>query len=115
MAALTVRTDSAKGAVVVRLGGDVDAQSAPALAKALAAASAEPGTLLVVDLAGVNYVGSAGWGTFLGSVRAADAQGKQLVLAGLSRELRKVFEMLHFQTVLRTAPDVETAVRLVGG
>jgi len=115
VAALTVRTEMLRASVVVRLAGEIDAQNAHELEKALAAARGKGGRAVLVDMTGVTFVGSAGWGVFLGCARGVESEGKQLVLAGLSAELRKVLEMLYLHTVLALAHDVETAAHLIGG
>ena len=115
VAKLGVKLERVQNAAVVRLTGEVDAQSAPDLEKALRTARGEVASVIVADLSGLGYLGSAGWGMLLASAKGIEGDGKQFVLAGMSKEIRKVFEMLHFHRVLRSSPDVETAIRLSGG
>ena len=114
MAKLTVRPDSVAGAAVLRLEGEIDAQNAGELERARETARSGPSSLAIVDMRAVAYVASAGWGVLLSNSRTFEREGRQVVLAGMSVELRRVFEMLHFHTVLRSAPDVESALKLAG-
>ncbi len=103
-----------KDVSVLRIEGEIDAQNSLELEKALEDARRDPVPLVVVDLEKVGYVASAGWGVLLAGSRGVERDGKQLVVTGMSRELRRVFDMLHFHTVLRSAGDLSSALRLTG-
>lgn len=114
MSDLVIRATEMDPAVLLHVEGEVDATSAGQLEHAIEAASQTPKRVVIVDLKGVGYIASAGWGVLLAGSRIFERSGKQLVLAAMSMELRRVFDMLHFNTVLRSTPDVEGALRLAG-
>ena len=51
---------------------------------------------LLIDLGDIAYVSSAGFRALLIARRLADEAGGKLVLCGMSRELRRLFEIGHF-------------------
>jgi anti-sigma B factor antagonist len=66
---------------------------------------------LIIDLKEVNYVSSAGWGIFVGEIRRIRSQQGNLFLVGMSPEVTEAYELLEFETILKSFPNVETAVQ----
>lgn len=99
---------------LVRVGGFIDTHTAEELERRLFAALASGRRHLVVDLANVDYVSSAGWGVFVSVVRRAREAAGDLVLAGLSREVRDVFELLEFSSLMSAHADVHAALEALG-
>ena len=66
---------------------------------------------LVVDLKDVNYISSAGWGIFISEIKRIRNQKGDLVLVGMNPEVSEVFELLEFNTILKSFPNVETAIK----
>ena len=64
---------------------------------------------IIVDLAGVNYISSAGWGIFLSEIRHIRQQGGDLCLVGMKPEVLEVYELLEFHAVLRHFSSVPEA------
>jgi len=69
------------------------------------------GTLhIIVDMAQVNYVSSAGWGVFVGEIKGIREQGGDLKLVQMTPEVYDVFEMLEFNRILSHYDSIEEAV-----
>jgi anti-sigma B factor antagonist len=66
---------------------------------------------IVIDLAGVNYISSAGWGIFISEIKSIRENGGDLKLASMIGDVYEVFELLEFQTILQSFDTVEEAVR----
>lgn len=69
---------------------------------------------LVVDLGGVDYISSAGWGIFISEIRRIRENGGDLKLAAMIGDVYEVFELLEFQTILESYDTVEEAVESFG-
>ncbi len=68
------------------------------------------GTLhIIVDMAQVNYVSSAGWGVFVGEIKGIREQGGDLKLVQMTPEVCDVFEMLEFNRILTHYDSIEEA------
>jgi anti-anti-sigma factor len=65
---------------------------------------------LIVDLAGVPYIDSAGLGLLVNYYVSAERQGRRLLLAGANQRVYALLETTHVHTVLTLAPSVEAAL-----
>ena len=91
------------GVLVLDLAGRLDAGSSPPVeAKLLASVRGAPAVLL--DLAGLDYVSSAGLRVLLKAAKEARAAGSRFALAGLRPAVREVFEVSGFFAVLTAYP-----------
>ena len=55
---------------------------------------------IVVDLGGVTYISSAGWGIFISEIKRIRRNGGDIKLAAMIPEVREVFELLEFNSIL---------------
>ncbi len=69
---------------------------------------------IVIDLAGVNYISSAGWGIFISEIKSIRETGGDLKLASMVADVYEVFELLEFQTILESYDTVAEAVKSFG-
>ena len=65
---------------------------------------------LIVDMGGVNYVSSAGWGVFVGEIRTIRENGGDLKIVQMTPDVFEVFEMLEFNRILDYYETIEEAV-----
>lgn len=103
-----------QGVSVLRVSGYVDTTTSPDLERRLQALLREKRYHIVVDLAGVEYISSAGWGIFISEIREIREQGGDLKLAGMIPDVREVFDLLEFENILKAYPDTELAVGSFG-
>lgn len=75
--AVSSRSD---GVAILTVGGDVDIESAPALAERIAAIIEDGQRRLVVDLCGVDFIDSTGLGALVGGLNQARSVGGRLDL-----------------------------------
>jgi anti-sigma B factor antagonist len=66
---------------------------------------------IVIDLGGVNYISSAGWGIFISEIKSIRESGGDLKLASMIGDVYEVFELLEFQTILESYDTVDQAVK----
>lgn len=97
-------------ATVVAVSGTVDAVTAPRFAEALQAEVAAGRCKLVVDLADVAYISSAGLRAVLAALKAARAAAGDLRLAGAAPAVAQVFDLAGFGSILESFDDVDAAV-----
>ncbi len=69
---------------------------------------------IIVDLGGVDYISSAGWGIFISEIKKIRENGGDLKLAAMMGDVYEVFELLEFQTILESYDTLEEAVRSYG-
>lgn len=80
---------------VVELAGDIDGNTAP-LAQAQVLPLAEPGARIILDMSKVPYMSSAGLRMLLVVYRTVKSRGGNIVLVGLSEELKDTMALTGF-------------------
>lgn len=65
---------------------------------------------IIVDMAHVNYVSSAGWGVFVGEIKGIREKGGDLKIVQMTPEVYDVFEMLEFHRILSYYDSIEEAI-----
>ena len=99
---------------VLRVSGYVDTTTSPDLERRLQALLREQRFHIVVDLAAVEYISSAGWGIFISEIREIRENGGDLKLAGMIPDVKEVFDLLEFENILKAYADAELAVSSFG-
>jgi len=66
---------------------------------------------VIIDLKGVEYVDSSGFGCFLSVMKAARNNYGVLKFANPEPRVNELFETLHLQTIFQIYSDIETCIR----
>lgn len=106
---MDIVTRSVGGVTVAALSGDLDGKSAPLAHEALLPLCSAGGRL-VLAMGEVGYMSSAGLRLLLLLFRQAQAAGGELVLVGLSEELRDTMAATGFLSYFKTAETVEAGL-----
>lgn len=101
------------GTVVLSLDGRLDHESCDGFSQALqphldTAVAGKPA--LVVDLAKLEYVSSAGLRCFMVAAKQAKAQGGRIVLAALQPVVAEIFQISRFNLLFEIFPGVGEAL-----
>lgn len=70
---------------------------------------------VVLDLSGVTYISSAGWGIFIGEIKDIRSHGGDLKLAAMVGDVFEVFQLLEFQSILEAYPTIDAARKAFDG
>ena len=97
------------GVIVLAPTGDLGAHESSALRAALRSALDRKPRRLVVDLAGVPYMSSAGVATLVEALRLSREGGVDMVLAGLHARVKAVFDIARLTALFRMTATVEDA------
>ncbi len=100
-----------KDITLLSVKGFIDTNTAPEFEKTFQKVLADNKFNLIIDLREVNYISSAGWGIFVGEIRRIRSQKGNLFLVGMSPEVTEAYELLEFETILKSFPNVELAVQ----
>lgn len=95
---------------VLHIQGVIDSNTFRKLNKAMQDLLANKRYKLVVDLEKVTYISSAGWGIFIGEIRAIHSNQGDLKLAALSEEVEEVYQLLEFYNILKSYDTVMEAI-----
>lgn len=99
------------GALVLRPAGRLDGTNAPSFEKTVLDRLDGKPTRMVLDLAAIDYVSSAGLRTILLAAKRAKSVGCGLAVCGLRDHIREVFDLSGFGNVVAIRPSVEEALR----
>ncbi len=101
---------SGAGVSVLKVAGYLDTTTASELESALYSLLDRESFKIVVDLSGVNYISSAGWGIFIGEIKRIRSHGGDLKLAGMVGDVHEVFQLLEFHSILEAYSTTQEAV-----
>lgn len=88
-----VSVDEQSGGAVLRVEGEVDVYTAPALRDELYRVIDEGAARVTVDLAGMEFIDSSGLGVFVGALKRVRERSSELELRGVQPSTRKVLEI----------------------
>jgi anti-sigma B factor antagonist len=96
--------------VVLKLHGIVDSGTAQVLEDKFNDLVASNNVRIVADLGDVNYISSAGWGIFVGEIKGIRQRSGDIKLASMHPDVREVFDLLEFNTLLKPYATKEEAL-----
>jgi len=70
---------------------------------------------IVVDLSGVTYISSAGWGIFISEIKRVRRNSGDIKLAAMTAPVREVFDLLEFNNILKPYFTKDEAIKDFGG
>ncbi len=93
----------------MELSGDLDASSCIQLDKAIAIAVANDEKKILVDCKDLSYISSAGLGVFMSYLQEFETKRIALVLFDLNAKVRKVFQILGLDELIKIVDSKEAA------
>jgi anti-sigma B factor antagonist len=104
------RTGSDNSLTLLTLSGTIETTNASGLEETLERIINDKCYRIVVDLGSVKYISSAGWGIFISEIKRIRRNEGDIKLAAMTPEVREVFELLEFNSILKPFDDKESAV-----
>ncbi|AFM13750.1 STAS domain-containing protein [Turneriella parva] len=81
---------------VLQLTGELDAKTTPELKARLDAVVASGADALLIDMARLTYISSAGCGALNATLKALKDKGGKLILSSLTKEVRDTMDLMFF-------------------
>lgn len=100
-----------KDVAILSVKGFIDTTTAPEFEKTFQSVLAEKRFKLIIDLKEVDYISSAGWGIFVGEIKRIRGQQGNLFLASMCPEVAEAYELLQFNTIIKSFASVDEAVQ----
>ncbi|MFH2056557.1 MAG: STAS domain-containing protein [bacterium] len=94
---------------LVRVDGVIDTMTATELERVLDSLLKQQKFRIIIDLAGVDYISSAGWGIFISNIREIRAHEGDIKLARMIGSVYEIFELLEFDSILQAYDNIEKA------
>jgi len=116
---ISVETTQAPGLdaeiTVIRVDGVIDTMTATELEKVTNSLLGQRRYNIIVDLGGVDYISSAGWGIFISNIREIRLNSGDIKLARMIPNVYEIFELLEFDSILKAFDNIEKAKNDFGG
>lgn len=103
------------GVAVFKLQGHLDAQTVRELEARFEAQVQAAKVRWIVDLVKLEYISSAGLGSFVGVLSELRSQGGDIFFIGLTPKMEKIFKVLGFTRIFRLFGDEAEAVQAFKG
>ena len=104
------RTGADNSLTLLTLSGTIETTNASGLEETLERIINDKCYRIVVDLGSVKYISSAGWGIFISEIKRIRRNEGDIKLAAMTPEVREVFELLEFNSILKPFDNKESAV-----
>lgn len=93
----------------IRVDGVIDTITSAELEEVIDSLIKRQRHKLIIDLAGVNYISSAGWGIFISHIKDIRNNEGDIKLANMTPDVYEIYELLEFDNVLKAFASVEEA------
>ena len=97
---LIIEEERIEDIIVLKLHGLIDSGTAQFLEDRFNDLTKKDNVRIIVDLQNVDYISSAGWGIFVGEIKGIRQRQGDIKLAGMRSDVREVFDLLEFNTLL---------------
>jgi anti-anti-sigma factor len=102
--AITLR-QTTPGVITLTLRGSLDGETCMLLDRQVSRVLAEPLRTMILDMAGVDFVTSAGIGTILKAKTSLAKQQADLAMVGMQPQVQKVFEIIRVLPTMQVFRD----------
>ncbi|MFO7914092.1 MAG: anti-sigma factor antagonist [Candidatus Krumholzibacteriales bacterium] len=103
-----VESGTSRGSVL-KVEGAIDASTTDSFDNLITRSGLNGNDFLIIDLAGVVYISSGGWGVIAKHAQELAGRDTSLVLAGMSQALVKIYRDLGFEPLIDNFVDLEKA------
>lgn len=94
----------------MRIGGSLDAETAPKLDAKIRGEIDKGAKIVVCNLEKLEYIASAGLGVFIGANEALQKQGGEILLSAMNDKIKKIFKLLGFINIFKIFDNDEKAI-----
>ena len=107
---LTISQSKVGNPAVLKLTGEIDAKTAPDLKLQMELIIGNGSTNIVLDMANLSYISSAGIGVLNATLKFLKEKSGEIVLSGLSKEVKDTMDLMYFTKKIKIFPTVEAAL-----
>jgi anti-anti-sigma factor len=108
--AYTLEHDPIDSGHLIVITGELDIAATPELSTVLLMTASSPGTLVVLDLAGVSFIDSTALGTLLNAGGEIESAGKRLRIVCAEGPVRRLLEMTNLTNRFQLCPSRDVAL-----
>jgi anti-sigma B factor antagonist len=102
---------TADGVLIIYLSGEIDLQHSPKMRQLLQSKASDRIPALLLDFTQVGYIDSSGLATLVEYYQISRSYAGRIALAGLSKRVKSVFDLVRLSEIFSIYPSVEEAKR----
>lgn len=108
-ATLQITEETTGPVVILKLAGEADAKTSPALKNRLEYLIGSGSKKILIDCAQLTYVASAGIGTLNAALKALKGNGGDLALCALNKEVKDTMDLMFFTKRVQVFDSLDEA------
>ena len=108
--AYTLEHDPIDAGHLISITGELDIAATPELSTVMLIAAGSPGTLVVLDLADVEFIDSTALGTLLNAGNAVESAGKRMRVVCADGPVRRLLELTNLTNRFQLCPTRDDAL-----
>ncbi len=113
---MQVSSRKTKGALVVKVEGELDHHTADAVRERLDSLLEDPSIKhIVFDLSQLKFMDSSGIGVFIGRYKVVSQRGGTVSVTHVTSQINKVFEVSGLYRIIKKYDSIEEALADIGG
>ncbi len=106
---LIINTEEKDDITILFFIGRVDAETYSLVCEKIDELFLKDKYKIIIDLKGIEYISSAGWGSFIGYVNRARNKKGDIKLVNMNPEVKRVYEMIEFNELIKSYDLIEEA------
>ncbi len=111
---LETTTREVEGTRILDVVGEIDVYTAPQFKEAVNDVIASGQKHLLVNMAGVTYMDSSGFGTLLSATKRLRPQGGSVNLVRCNSAIDRILRITRLNTIFSTFDNIDEAIQAVG-
>ncbi|MDD5066133.1 MAG: STAS domain-containing protein [bacterium] len=96
---------------IIKATGFIDTTTAPDIEKSIEQVFTQKKFKIAIDLSGVDFVSSAGWGVFVSEIRDIRENKGDLVLINMVPDVYDVYELMEFSAILKSFDSIDDCIK----
>jgi len=108
---MQINVEKREDIIIIKCSGNIDADSYTEFKNTFDKIIVNGDLKIIVDLSGVNFISSSGWGVIIESLQKVRMGGGDILLAAMTEEVKNVYQTVSFNELLRSYDKLEDAIK----
>ena len=96
--------------VIISVHGYIDSTTTPELSMIIDHQIADGNYMFIVNLKGVDYISSIGWGVFISNLKELREHGGDMILINMSPNVHNIFDLMELSAIVKSFDELNKAV-----
>ena len=106
---MAINVHQESGITIISLDGRFDALMAKEFKNCISTLIEKRQIMIAIDMANIDFIDSSGLGSLVGGLKGVSKEKGEIRIAGLSPEVRTIFELTRLHRIFDIYENIETA------